>query len=334
MSNIQFNLDNMNPSNLDNSLYDSYQIIQNFNKMNIKEIGPTTGNINKNIFEGDLNIVIDELVNIIFKGLNEGKDEEVLKHHVLDYINDHKIMIQEIYNWLLNNHYNSNSICLLGYFNYYGIEVSINKQIAIELYHKAAELENSVAQLNLANIYIYGKGIDKNYNLAFQLSKKLAEKEIPNAINKLGYCYNNGIGTDVNEQKAFELYQKAADLGSSAAMSNLGWCYDKGTGTNINKQKAFELFQKAADLGNSYGINNLGWFYEGAGTDIDKQKAFELYQKAANIGNYVSQYNLALMYENGNGTEKDMGQAIYWYKTSAESGYPHAKYKLEELLKK
>src|SRR5581483_5726940 len=94
-----------------------------------------------------------------------------------DYINKHKISLKEIYYWLLNNQNDSNSIYLLGCFNYHGIETNINKQKAIKLYEKASELENSVAQFELAFIYLYEKDFDKNYKKAFELSKKLADKE-------------------------------------------------------------------------------------------------------------------------------------------------------------
>jgi TPR repeat protein len=332
MSDIQFNLNNINFSNTDNSEF--FQIIKNSDKMNIKEIEPTTKNINEYIFEEDLSIVIDELVNLIFNKLNEGKDELIIKQYVLNYItNNHKIILQEICNWLLNNQNNSNSIYLFGYFNYHGIGIDNNKRKAIEIYHKAAKLENYVAQIDLANIYIHGKGgVEEDHDLAFKLSKKLAEKGIPNAINRLGFCYNNGIGTCINKQKAFETYKKAADLGNSTGISNLGWCYENGAGTDVNEQKAFEIYQKAADLGNSFGINNLGWCYDsGIGTAINKQKAFELYQKAANLGNYLGQYNVALTYEYGDLVKEDINQAIYWYKKSAEQGYKHAQKKLAEL---
>ena len=39
------------------------------------------------------------------------------------------------------------------------------------------------------------------------------------------------------------------------------------------------------------------------------------------------------MYENGEGIVKDVEQAIYWYKKSAEQGYQGAQIKLEKLLK-
>ena len=71
MSDSQYNLKNFESSNTNNSSHEFSQIIYNFDKMNIKEIEPTTKNINKNIYDGDLSIVTDKLVNLIFKKQNE-----------------------------------------------------------------------------------------------------------------------------------------------------------------------------------------------------------------------------------------------------------------------
>ncbi|UZO03028.1 uncharacterized protein OCT59_023441 [Rhizophagus irregularis] len=330
---LKKNLDNLNNNNL--LLYEEElsQIIHYFDKMNIKEIEPTTNNIKENIFEEDLNIIIDELVNFIFKEVNEGKGEKAKRRNVLNYINNYKTNSQEIYSWLLNNQNSSSSIYLLGYFNYYEIETNLNRQKAFELY-KMIELESNIAKYELANMYIDGEGIDKNYEKAFELSKALAKKEYSSGINLLGYCYEKGIGTDANEQKAFESYQKAADLGNSQGINNLGWCYDSGIGTNSNKKKAFELYQIAANLGNSYGLNNLGCFHDGGiETVVNKQKAFGLFKEASSLGNELAQYNLALMYESGDGTKKNVDQAIYWYKKSADHGCQDAQNKLKEFLK-
>ncbi|CAB4441033.1 unnamed protein product [Rhizophagus irregularis] len=140
------------------------------------------------------------------------KEEYVIRRYILNYFNNQEIKLQEIYNWLLNNNNNnqndSNSIYLLGYFNYHGIITCTNKHKAYELYQKAVELENVVAQLVLASIYIEGKGIKKNYNKAFELSKKLAKVGNPNGINRLGYCYSMGIGTEINMKKAFNYIKK------------------------------------------------------------------------------------------------------------------------------
>src|ERR1043166_9370737 len=178
----------------------------------------TEQDINESIF--DLRFIIDGLVNYILEGINEGQEERVIKQYIRNfYYSNHKVI--KIYNWLLNDQNHSNSIYLLGYFNYHGIETNINRQNACELYQKAAELGNSAAQFDLTNMYIDGKDIDKNYDKAFELSKTLAEIKNPRGINLLGHCYYYGIGTSINKQKAFELYQEAADLGNIVALYNL-----------------------------------------------------------------------------------------------------------------
>src|SRR6266542_3972597 len=79
------------------------QLIQNIYKVDTNEIGPTTQDINENIFEEDLSGVVDELVNFYFEEVNKGKVRRVKKQFVLDYLNNRNINPEEIYNWLLNN---------------------------------------------------------------------------------------------------------------------------------------------------------------------------------------------------------------------------------------
>ena len=46
----------------------------------------------------------------------------------------------------------------------------------------------------------------------------------------------------------------------------------------------------------------------------DKEKAFDLYKMAAEGGNVDAQKCLATLYEKGEGTQKNIDSAIYWYK--------------------
>ncbi|UZO03001.1 uncharacterized protein OCT59_023414 [Rhizophagus irregularis] len=316
--------------NTNNDSLELSQIIRNFFKVNIKEVEPTTHkNINENILEGDLSFIADELVDLIFTDFNKGKEGRVRRKNVFNYINNYKINSQEIYDWLLHNQTSSNFTYLLGYFNYYGIGIDINKKNAFKLCQIAVELENDAAKFEIANMYIDGDGADKDHDKAFELSKNLAKNEYPCGINLLAYCYEHGIGTEVNEQKAFELYKKVADLGNLHGICNLGVCYENGIGTDIDEEKAFKLYQAAANLGYSYGVNNLGCCYNyGIGIDFDEETAFGLYQKAANSGNEYAQYNLAIMYEHGKVVEENMEKAIYWFKKCADQGHQDAKKKL------
>src|SRR5688500_13530326 len=103
--------------------------------------------------------MIDEIANLPNK-----TGDDVEKKEILNYLNDHNVTLNEIYNWLLNDQNNPKSIVLFGNFNYFGIGTDINKRKAFELYQKAADLGDSTG------------------------------------INWLGYCYENGIGTDIDKR--------------------------------------------------------------------------------------------------------------------------------------
>lgn len=74
------------------------QTIQHFNKINMKEVEPSIQDINENIFVEDLTFIVDELVNLIIKEINEEKEYKIIKQHVYDYINNYETNSQEIYN--------------------------------------------------------------------------------------------------------------------------------------------------------------------------------------------------------------------------------------------
>jgi hypothetical protein len=272
---------------INNSLHgEMSQLIQNFTNMN-------TGVVETSISsEYNFDMVVNEII-LLLENIGMG----LRKYGIVNYLHNHNTTLQGIYNWLLNNQNNSNSVFLLGVFYHFGIEINVDLQKAFELYRNAADSDNA-----------------------------------PGIIS-LGYCYQKGIGTSIDYQNAFKLYQKAANLGNARGIHNLGLCYHFGIGTSIDKQKAFELYQKSTNLGNTFGINGLGRCYsEGIGTSIDYQKAFELLYKAAILGNYAAQYNLAVMYEYGKGVKKDTNQAIYWYKKSAEQGNQDAQNNLNNLI--
>ncbi|RGB39557.1 kinase-like domain-containing protein [Rhizophagus diaphanus] len=165
-------------------------------------------------------MVVNEIVDLLTKK-KKGYEE---KQSIIDYLNNNTITPQEIYNWLLNNqnNSNSNSIVLLGEFNYLGIETNINEQKAFELYRNAAHLEN-----------MFG-------------------------INNLGYCYQYGIGTHIDKKRAFTFYEKAADLGNIiTAQNNLAFMYENGEGIVKNIDQAIYWYKKSAEQGDQDARNKL-----------------------------------------------------------------------------
>jgi hypothetical protein len=108
------------------------QLIQNFNKIYIKEINPILSLSKQKclLTENDFNIIVDKINDFILELSNKGVKLGSVKQKVIEYFNDNDINSQEIYNWLLNNHNSLNSIFFLGYFNYFGIVTSGNNDIS------------------------------------------------------------------------------------------------------------------------------------------------------------------------------------------------------------
>jgi TPR repeat protein len=145
-----------------NSLHgESFQIIQNFNNTYIM----SASEINKNIFpEKNYIIIINEIIDFVFKGVNIGNRT---KQYFLDYLNNYNINSNEIYNWLLYNQNNPNFIFLLGYYNYFGIGTK-DEERAFNLFINASEQDHILAQYYVGYCYEFGVGITKNEKLALE----------------------------------------------------------------------------------------------------------------------------------------------------------------------
>jgi len=77
----------------------------------------------------------------------------------------------------------------------------------------------------------------------------------------------------------------------------------------------------------------LGRFYlHGNGVEKDIEQALYWFQLAAENENHGGAEDyLGDAYKNGNGVEKNINQAIYWYELAAKKGNPYARTKLRQL---
>ncbi|GBB88059.1 hypothetical protein RclHR1_01460009 [Rhizophagus clarus] len=230
--------------------------------------------------EKDFISIVNKTTEYIFETINKGL---LGKLHILDYFKNNNIDSLEIYNWLINNQDNSNSIFLLGYFNYYGVVTNKDHDLAFKLFLNASEKDHILAQSFVGKSYQYGLGTTKNEKLAFKCFEKLAHRNYAIGEVDVGYCYSQGIGTERDLSKAVFWYEKAVQNKSIVAMSNLGTKYINGDGVIKDYEKAFELFKQSAEGGYLYGMDMLVYCYNnGIGTNIDKQKAAEINQMIIN----------------------------------------------------
>jgi TPR repeat protein len=293
------------------------QMIQNFDMIiNVEE---TTKSLIL-LIEKKFNKIIDEIIGLILKNLNESKNTDVVKKLILDYLNEYNINLKIIYNFLMDIQNNSNSTFLLGYFNYYGIIIeNKNYEEAFKLFIIASEYNHTLAQYYVGRCYEFGIGTLKNEKLAFLYYKKTVDQGFTLGEFKIGCFYDKGIGIEKDEKQSVYWYKKAERNGHLMSMYNLGLYYIDENNFEKNYEEAFKFFKKSAEKEYLDGMLMLGYCYDnGIGTKINKQKAFELYLKAANLGNNIAQHNLARMYRNGDGVEKDNNKAFELFKESAK----------------
>ncbi|GBC47189.2 kinase-like domain-containing protein [Rhizophagus irregularis DAOM 181602=DAOM 197198] len=123
------------------------KLIQNFNNMNTKEIQISISS------EKNIDIIVNEIILLL-----DNVEMDDRKHKIINYLNNHNIILQEIY----RNCY------------YSGIGTNIDKQKAFRLYQKSANSENTPGMYFLGICYYYGIGTNAYKQKALELFQKVA----------------------------------------------------------------------------------------------------------------------------------------------------------------
>lgn len=140
-------------------------------------------------------------------------------------------------------------------------------------------------------------------------------------------------------EKAEEWYLKAAEQGHTEAQWKAGEVYDfAGPEEKQDPVKAIEWYLLAAEQGIERAksrLESLGekYYKEGQTLDDSKnhRKAAEKYLLGARTGHAKAQFCIAYDYKNGEGVEKDLGEAVKWYRKAAEQGENRAQNSLGDL---
>ena len=115
-----------------------------------------------------------------------------------------------------------------------------NAELATQMLHKAAKLQYPMAEVILANRYLYKK--PKNPQEALRLFESAAKKEYVYAYVDLYKIYSKGIGVQKNMNKANQYHRLAKANGYDAKLA-------KANGYDINKQLISDIQSGLKKLG-------------------------------------------------------------------------------------
>ena len=227
-------------------------------------------------------------------------------------------------------------------------ELSDNPEEAFMYYSKAANLGNSLAQCNIASMYLNGIGTSVDYKEALSRFLIAANDHQENALRNIGDIYYYGLGVPRNVELARNYYSQAIFEGDVLAMEKHDYTsavnylervnnLDKGNGKTIadladkmyvdDKIKALSFYEKSVGLGFEYvtAFRRLGNYY----LKKDKRKAYDFLAKAVALNDPEANCFLGYYYEQ----ESNYGMAVEYYKKAVTLGYNKAYAYLGTLYK-
>ena len=202
-----------------------------------------------------------------------------------------------------------------------GVGVHKDDAEAFKWMKRAADHGDLASSLDLSILYCHGIGTEKNPGRAYYLASDLADRGYEEAYWQVGYHFRNGIGVRQDIERADKWLFKALD---SNAMSP--WRANKPE--TAEKEFASRMRWAGEDAVRVLRVGN--W----AADSNYPQGALDAFGKAAALGSREAQYNLGVIYERGMfGVERQMDNALKWYRNSAEEGDPRSEWRLALLYR-
>lgn len=185
-----------------------------------------------------------------------------------------------------------------------------------------AESGNSNAMFLLGVYYYQIQRYDRSKNWLEQA----ANNEHAGAMNQLAWIYREGLGVSVNLNQAVIWHNYSADAGYPRAMTNLAYLYSIGQGVDKDLYASARWYERAAELKSASAIYAIATYTLNgiAGYEKNEGQGVLLLLEAAQLGHKRAMYVIGKRYENGDGLDRDMEQAMYWYSESAKLGEAEA----------
>ena len=193
-----------------------------------------------------------------------------------------------------------------------------------------ADQGDAAAQYSLGAMHGDGLGFAQDRCEAVAWNRKAAAQQHMDAQFALGcvysnrYAYHKDAGVVKDDCEAVVWWRKAAEQGSSTAQVALGEGYYYGKGVQQDRRQSVVWWRKASEQGHAEGQYLLGCACsDGEGLDgvLQKDAAVALFKQAAEQDHMQAQCHLALAYQTGGeGVDRDVGRALFWFERSAALG--------------
>jgi hypothetical protein len=147
--------------------------------------------------------------------------------------------------------------------------------------------------------------------------------------------YASGKGTEKSDEAALACYEVAANGGDPKAQFTLAnWISQERAGLKRDEDKIVSLTMNSAEKGHPGAQHNLALFYLSGecGITRDPSMAVQWFSRAAEQGLLLSQFNLGKMFKDGDGVEKDLDRAMFYFAMGANKNEEFKKF-LEETKK-
>lgn len=203
---------------------------------------------------------------------------------------------------------------------------------------ESGNLENdAIAQFMLAEIYFMANkretGLKKDMPRAIKHYKRSSELGYREASYELGEMYNDGFGVKPDYQKAAEYYLAAISQGHVIAKYSLADMYIDEMPEKI--PQAIELLKQVIVDGEYEGLAcaKLGKLYlRGNGVEKDLEAAKYYFEQGLQYDNSSCNMELAYLYFYGLGVEKNLHKALAYVESAGED---HVLYEeVKELIEK
>jgi hypothetical protein len=203
---------------------------------------------------------------------------------------------------------------------------------------KLARAGNPVAQFYMGRLTAMGLGVAKDLPKAVEWFQLAARQGHVEAQAVVGFHYMEGLGVTPSYAEATRWSVLAAEKGHGGAAYNLAKMYTRG-GPGLRADRAEA--EKWAKVATAKGFPDplrahaepprrsaeaVTLFKEGerlfnAG---DMPGAVRAFTRCAAMGDASCELQLGWHYEEGKGIEKNLGQAVRWYRAAAEQNHPRA----------